>query len=113
MSEQVLVKTFEAVSDVAKHRFVTLDSNLKVAESISNGAVLGASCGPVAAGGERVDVGVLGIFDVEASGRISAGTTVAAATEGKAKTHTSGNKAGIALSSSSSNGDIIRVLIQQ
>ncbi len=113
MSEQVLVKTFETSSDVPKHRFVTLQSNDKVTESTNNAIVLGANCGPAAAAGERIDVGVIGIFDVEASDAINAGATVGAAANGKAKTQSSGNKAGVALSSSSADGDLVRVLIRQ
>ena len=113
MSEQVLVKTFETSSDVAKHRFVKFDTNGKITESTNGGKVLGANCGPVAPSGERIDVGIIGIFEVEASGIISAGATVASSSGGKAKLYASGEKAGIALSASSANGDLIRVLIQQ
>ena len=113
MSEQVLVKTFETSSNVAKHRFVTLNSSGKASESANEGIVLGANCGPVAATGERIDIGIIGIFEVEASGRISLGAIVASNAGGKAKAYSSGNKAGIALSASSAAGDLVRVLIQQ
>ncbi len=113
MSEQVLVKTFETSADVAKHRFVSLDSNGKVAESDNVAQILGANCGPAAAAGERIDIGIIGIFEVEAYGRISAGFKVAASADGQVKLFVSGKKAGIALSASSSTGDIVRVLIQQ
>ncbi len=114
MSEQVLVKTFETSSDVAKHRFVTFATNSKVLESANGAKILGANCGPAAAAGERIDIGIIGVFEVEAYGSISVGSTVASAADGKVKALASGQqKAGIALSASSSNGDLVRVLIQQ
>ena len=112
MSEQILVKTFETSSDVATHRFVTL-SNDKVAESSNEGQILGANCGPAVSNGERIDVGIVGIFEVEASNSIGAGSMVASSSEGKVKAYSSGNKAGLALSSSNADGDLVRVLIQQ
>ncbi len=113
MSEQVLVKTFESSSAVSKHRFVALGNNGNVAESSNNGKILGVNCGTAAPSGGRIDVGILGIFEVEASSSIQIGSTVASSSNGKAKLHSSGEKAGIALSSSSSNGSLVRVFIQR
>ena len=113
MSEPILVQTFQTSFDVEKHRFVSLDNNGRVAHSVSGGRILGANGGSVARAGGRIDVGILGIFEVEASGVIRAGETVAASVGGRAQPYSSGEKAGIALSESRSNGSLVRVLDQQ
>ena len=113
MSEQALVQTFQTSFDVAKHRFVTLRSDGKVAQSVNSGRILGVNRGPVVHAGEQIDVGIFGIFEVEASGIIRAGERVASSNGGRVKTCSSGEKAGIALSASKSNGCLVRVLLQQ
>ena len=105
--------TFLASFDVAKHRFVTLNNDGKVAETANAGRVLGANCGSVVRAGGQIDVGILGIFEIEAAGIIRAGETVASSNGGRVKTHSDGEKAGIALSSSSSNGSLVKVLMRR
>ncbi len=112
MSEQVLIKAFTAQDTIAKNRFVAISSD-KVRLATSSGKAIGVNCSFNVKADERVDIGVLGIFEVEASIAINAGVSVASTTEGRAATHSSrtSDKVGIALNSASRSGDLLRILV--
>ena len=113
MSEQLLIKTFTAQNDIAKNRFVAINSDKVQQGAAARGKVIGVTCSYNVKADERVDVGLIGIFDVEASLAISPGVAIGSARDGRALAHSSStsDKAGIALTAAGSSGDLVRVLV--
>ena len=112
MSEQLLIKTFTAQNNIAKNRFVAINSD-KVRQAVASGKVIGVNCSYNVKEDERVDIGIIGIFEVEANAAINAGATVGSTTEGRALTHSSStsSKVGIAITAAGRSGDLVRVLV--
>ncbi len=112
MSEQLLIKAFIAKNDIEKNRFISI-INDKVKHATTSGKIIGVSCSYNVKANERIDVGMIGIFDVEAAYAINPGVSVAATTDGRAITHSSATSdiAGVAITQASAQGDLLRVLV--
>lgn len=113
MSEQILLKSLTAGGTIAAHRFVEIDTKgEKVTQANSDGdPIIGVSDALTYKSGDRIDVGVIGIFDVEAGAAINAGVLVSSDADGKAKVAASGKTvAGMTLAKAAA-GDIVKVLL--
>lgn len=87
MHNPVLIKSFEAGSDIGGHHFVVVQADGTVAQA-SDGSkpILGVIDRTGASSGQTVDVVLLGVAEVEAAGAISAGTEVTVNEHGQAVT---------------------------
>lgn len=85
MYNPVLIKSFEASSDIGAYHFVVAKADGTVAQA-SDGSkpILGAIDRNAASAGQTVDVVLLGVVEVEAAGAISAGTEVTLNEHGQA-----------------------------
>lgn len=85
MHNPVLIKSFEAGSDIGGHHFVVVQADGTVAQA-SDGSkpILGVIDRTGASSGQTVDVVLLGVAEVEAAGAISAGTEVTVNDKGQA-----------------------------
>lgn len=85
MHNPVLIKSFEAGSDIGGHHFVVVQADGTVAQA-SDGSkpILGVIDRTGASSGQTVDVILLGVAEVEAAGAISAGTEVTVNDKGQA-----------------------------
>ena len=85
MHNPVLIKSFEAGSDIGGHHFVVVQADGTVAQA-SDGSkpILGVIDRTGASSGQTVDVILLGVVEVEAAGAISAGTEVTVNDKGQA-----------------------------
>ena len=113
MSEQLLIKTFTTEEAIEKNRLVSINSD-KIRLATATRKAIGVNCSYNVKTNERVDIGMIGIFDVEASASINAGASITATSEGRALTHSSSgtsDKVGIAITSASRSGDLLRVLL--
>lgn len=96
-----------ATADLVARRFVTHAGAYAADDALAVG-VTDLDCN----NGAMATVHIYGIIAVEASAAIAAGAKVSSAANGQAKTAVSGEVLGIALSSASGSGDIIKVLIR-
>ena len=87
----ILVDTVKAASAVTANRFVDVDGNHAAANERAYGIARSA-----ATSGEHFPVGVIGIFPVVSSAAIAKGAPVASAADGKAKTGSVADVAGLA-----------------
>lgn len=112
MSEQLLIKTFTTEEAIEKNRLVSINSD-KIRLATATRKAIGVNCSYNVKTNERVDIGMIGIFDVEASASINAGASITATSEGRALTRPSGtsDKVGIAITAASRSGDLLRVLL--
>lgn len=85
MHNPVLIKSFEASSDIGAYHFVVAKADGTVAQA-SDGSkpILGAIDRNGASAGQTVDVVLLGVVEVEAAEAISAGTEVTVNEHGQA-----------------------------
>lgn len=85
MHNAVLIKSFEASSDIGAHHFVVAKADGTVAQA-SDGSkpILGAIDRNAASAGQTVDVVLLGVVEVEAAEAISAGAEVSVNEHGQA-----------------------------
>lgn len=85
MHNPVLIKSFEAGSDIGGYHFVVVQADGTVAQA-SDGSkpILGVIDRTGASSGQTVDVVLLGVAEVEAAGAISAGTEVTVNDKGQA-----------------------------
>lgn len=85
MHNPVLIKSFEASSDIGAYHFVVAKADGTVAQANDGSKpILGAIDRNAASAGQTVDVVLLGIAEVEAAGAISAGTEVTVNEHGQA-----------------------------
>jgi hypothetical protein len=106
MNHSVLTLSVMAAATLAAHRFVTPVGAVPAANAVCLGATRS-----LAASGAMVPVDVLGTTLVEASAPISAGAAVATTNDGRAVTHSTGAKVGIALQAATGAGQFIEVLL--
>lgn len=85
MHNPVLIKSFEASSDIGAYHFVVAKADGTVAQA-SDGSkpILGAIDRNAASAGQTVDVVLLGVVEVEAAEAISAGAEVTVNEHGQA-----------------------------
>ena len=85
MHNPVLIKSFEASSDIGAYHFVVAKADGTVAQA-SDGSkpILGAIDRNAASAGQTVDVVLLGVVEVEAAEAISAGAEVSVNEHGQA-----------------------------
>ena len=96
-----------------QYYFVTLASDGQIDPSGDGDRSLGVLQDDPSAAGQAAAVAVAGISKVVAGGNITVGQTVTSTSTGKAKTAASGDVImGIALATSSGDGQIIPVLLQ-
>ena len=97
----------EAGGNIARRRFVKVNSSEQVVQAGAGDAVIGASSQPANAGevAEIYD----GIVMVEAGAAVQAGTEVEPDDQGRAVPLNTGKKAGYALTSASAAGELISV----
>lgn len=136
MHNPVLIKSFEASSDIGGYHFVVAKADGTVAQANDGGKpVLGVIDRTGASAGQTVDVVLLGVVEVEAAGAISAGTEVTVNEHGQAvtvsATATSGSETqsqdesgtaqgasatsvavGLAVSTTTSAGEYVSVLLR-
>lgn len=87
MNNPGLIKNFTASGAVAAHRIVKLDANgCAVQASSASDAIVGVTENLGAADGERVDIVLSGIVEVDAGGSITVGDKLTADSNGKAVT---------------------------
>ncbi len=92
MNNPGLIKNFTASGAVAAHRIVKLDANgCAVQASSASDAIVGVSENLGAADGERVDIVLSGIVEVDAGGSITVGDKLTADSNGKAVTASGGS----------------------
>lgn len=85
MHNPVLIKSFEASSDIGAYHFVVAKADGTVAQaSDSSKPILGAIDRNAASAGQTVDVVLLGVVEVEAAEAISAGAEVTVNEHGQA-----------------------------
>lgn len=98
-----------AGEDVARRRFVAVDSDGKGVIATAAGPAIGVSMNQ-AADGEVLEIAD-GIAMVEAGAAIAAGAIIEVGTSGKAVTNTSGVGIGTALTAAAAAGQLIAVKI--
>lgn len=85
MHNPVLIKSFEASSDIGGYHFVAAKADGTVAQANDGSKpILGVIDRTGASAGQTVDVILIGIAEVEAAGAISAGTEVTVNEHGQA-----------------------------
>ena len=85
MHNPVLIKSFEASSDIGAYHFVVAKADGTVAQANDGSKpILGVIDRNAASAGQTVDVVLLGVVEVEAAGAISAGTEVTVNEHGQA-----------------------------
>ncbi len=112
MTQQNLLKTFIAGGAIAGRRLVEFNATGdKVTQANSNiDNIIGVADTLTYKTGERIDVGIIGIFDVEAGGAISAGAFITSDANGKAVAAVADNSiAGQAMEKADASGDIITI----
>ncbi|NLD21616.1 MAG: DUF2190 family protein [Bacteroidales bacterium] len=97
----------EAGGNIARRRFVKVNSSEQIVQAGAGDSVIGVSSQPASAGevAEIYD----GIVMVEAGDAIQAGTDVESDDQGRAVPISSGRKAGCALTSTSAAGELVSV----
>jgi hypothetical protein len=95
---------------VARRRFVKLDANGRYIQSTAGVTPIGASMTDSTKAGEVIDV-ARGILMIEAAGAIAINAKVASDDNGKAVTYSTGDVAGIAMTSAAAAGELVSVLI--
>nr|DAL41642.1 MAG TPA_asm: capsid fiber protein [Caudoviricetes sp.] len=102
MHNPVLIKSFEASSDIGAYHFVVAKADGTVAQA-SDGSkpILGAIDRNAASAGQTVDVVLLGVVEVEAAEAISAGAEVTVNEHGQAVAVSAASEA----STQSADGD--------
>lgn len=102
MYNPVLIKSFEASSDIGAYHFVVAKADGTVAQANDGSKpILGAIDRNAASAGKTVDVVLLGVVEVEAAGVISAGTEVTVNEHGQAVAVSTASEA----STQSADGD--------
>ena len=134
MHNPVLIKSFEASSDIGGYHFVVAKADGTVAQANDGSKpILGVIDRNAASAGQTVDVVLLGIAEVEAAGAISAGTevsvnehgqavSIAAASSSETQSQDEGGTAqgasatsvavGLAVSTTTSAGEYVSVLLR-
>jgi len=110
---RMIVKTMIAGAAITKRRIVKYDGNGKpVQASAASDLSIGVSDNAAdAASGDRVEVVLCGLPEVEAGGAIAAGASVTADANGKAVAAATGNVAvGWAYANADADGDIIEIM---
>lgn len=117
MSNPLLFKGFTAGGAISPYRIVKFSAAETVVQSVAEGdAHIGVNSDLSVASGERVEVMVAGIANVEAGGAITIGALVTSDASGRgvaaAPAAGANNRViGIAMEAASAAGDIIRVLL--
>ena len=118
LSNPGLIKNFKAGAAIAKCRILKFDGNLDLIQGAAVAdKLIGVSTGIASASGDRVDVVLSGITEVEYGGNVTGGDLLTTDANGKAVTAapaagTNNRVIGVAMESGVS-GDIGSVLIEQ
>ena len=110
MNNCVLIKSFEAEGDIAGSRFVSIKNSSCVCQADGSRQIIGISDCFGADHGGMADVILSGIAEAECAGPIECGSAVGANQFGQAIV-TQGAAAGIALTGTTSAGEMVSVLL--
>lgn len=116
VTDQGLVRNYNAAAAIKPRRIVTFATLEGEVEQATSASAVPAGVSGIAGAdkeGERIDIHLAGVRDVEAAASFAAGTIVASDADGRLVSATAGQYGFVALAASFGSGQFVPVLLQR